>query len=168
MLKRRGTLYESGRRSGAWVKWKQPYATLDVVITAAERGHGKRASVLSDYTFAVRTEDGYLNVGKAYSGLTDEEIRELTELLQGMVIGHYGPVLAVRPEIVLEVAFDAIQKSTRHKSGYAMRFPRIVRWRRDKRPEDVDTLDRVRELHDSQGKYSDQARSRASRACPLS
>ncbi|HWR53926.1 MAG TPA: ATP-dependent DNA ligase [Bryobacteraceae bacterium] len=154
VLKRRGTLYESGRRSGAWVKWKQPYATLDVVITAAERGHGKRASVLSDYTFAVRTEDGYLNVGKAYSGLTDVEIRELTEMLQGMVIGHYGPVLAVRPEIVLEVAFDAIQKSTRHKSGYAMRFPRIVRWRRDKRPEDVDTLDRVRELHDSQGKLS--------------
>jgi DNA ligase-1 len=152
VLKRRGTLYESGRRSGAWVKWKQPYATLDVVVTAAERGHGKRAAVLSDYTFAVRTEDGYLNVGKAYSGLTDEEIRELTGLLRGMVIGHYGPVLAVRPEIVLEVAFDAIQKSTRHKSGYALRFPRIVCWRRDKRPEDVDTLDRVRELHDGQGK----------------
>lgn len=150
VLKRRGTPYESGCRSGAWVKWKQPYATLDVVITAAERGHGKRASVLSDYTFAVRTEDGYLNVGKAYSGLTDEEIRELTELLRGMVIGHYGPVLAVRPEIVLEIAFDAIQKSTRHKSGYALRFPRIVRWRRDKGPEHIDTLDRVRELHEAQ------------------
>ncbi len=149
VLKRRGSLYESGRRSGEWVKWKQPYATLDVVITAAEQGHGKRATVLSDYTFAVRAGDEFLNVGKAYSGLTDEEIRELTRLLRASVVGRYGPVLAVRPEIVLEVAFDGIQKSTRHKSGYAMRFPRIVRWRRDKSPDEVDTLDRVKALYEA-------------------
>lgn len=149
VLKRRGSLYESGRRSGEWVKWKQPYATLDVVITAAEQGHGKRATVLSDYTFAVRAGGEFLNVGKAYSGLTDEEIRELTRLLRASVIGRYGPVLLVRPEIVLEVAFDGIQKSTRHKSGYAMRFPRIVRWRRDKTPAEIDTLDRVKALYEA-------------------
>ncbi len=149
VLKRRGSVYESGRRSGEWVKWKQPYATLDVVITAAEQGHGKRATVLSDYTFAVRGDGELLNVGKAYSGLTDEEIRELTRLLRAAVVGRHGPVLSVRPEIVLEVAFDGIQKSLRHKSGYAMRFPRIVRWRRDKRPEQIDTLERVKALYEA-------------------
>ncbi len=148
VLKRRGSKYESGRRSGEWIKWKQPYATLDVVVTAAEQGHGKRATVLSDYTFAVRSGEEFLNVGKAYSGLTDEEIRELTRLFRASATGRYGPVLAVRPEIVLEVAFDAVQRSSRHKSGYALRFPRIVRWRRDKKPDEIDTLDRVRELHD--------------------
>jgi DNA ligase-1 len=149
VLKRRGSPYESGRRSGRWVKWKRPYATLDVVITAAEQGHGKRATVLSDYTFAVRGDGKFLNVGKAYSGLTDEEIRELTRLLRGAVVGRYGPVLAVRPEIVLEVAFDGIRKSSRHTSGYAMRFPRIVRWRRDKRPEEIDTIERVKVLYEA-------------------
>ncbi len=157
VLKRRGSLYESGRRSGEWVKWKQPYATLDVVVTAAEQGHGKRATVLSDYTFAVRAGDEFLNVGKAYSGLTDEEIRELTRLLRASVVGRYGPVLAVRPEIVLEVAFNGIQKSSRHKSGYAMRFPRIVRWRRDKRPDEVDTIDRVTALYEASVARSRQA-----------
>ncbi len=149
VLKRRSSIYESGRRSGEWVKWKQPYATLDVVVTAAEQGHGKRATVLSDYTFAVRSGDELVNVGKAYSGLTDSEIRELTRLFREIAVERYGPVLAVRPEVVLEVAFDSIQKSARHKSGYALRFPRIVRWRRDKKPEDADTLARVRELYES-------------------
>jgi DNA ligase-1 len=146
VLKRRGSLYESGRRSGAWIKWKQPYATLDVVVTAAERGHGKRAGVLSDYTFAVRSARGFVNVGKAYSGLTDEEIRELTGIFERSAAARRGPVFAVPPEVVLEVAFNGVQKSARHTSGYALRFPRIVRWRRDKGPRDIDTLDRVREL----------------------
>jgi DNA ligase-1 len=149
VLKRRGSLYESGRRSGTWVKWKRPYATLDVVVTAAEQGHGRRATVLSDYTFAIRAGDQFLNVGKAYSGLTDEEIRELTRIFRASAVGRYGPVLAVRPEVVLEVAFDGVQQSARHKSGFALRFPRIVRWRRDKRPEDTDTLERVRELFEA-------------------
>jgi DNA ligase-1 len=152
VLKRRGSRYESGRRSGEWIKWKQPYATLDVVITAVEQGHGKRATVLSDYTFGVRSGDEFVNVGKAYSGLTDAEIRELTGILRASSRGRYGPVLAVRPEIVLEVAFDGIQKSPRHKSGYALRFPRIVRWRRDKRPDEVDTIERVRELYEAPGR----------------
>jgi len=147
VLKRKGSVYEPGRRSGAWHKLKRPYATLDVVITAAEQGSGKRATMFSDYTFAVRSENGFVNVGKAYSGLTDEEIRELTRLLRAASTDRFGRVMLVKPEIVLEVAFDGIQKSPRHKSGYALRFPRIVRWRRDKRPEDADDLSRVDALY---------------------
>lgn len=147
VLKRRGSVYESGKRSGTWLKVKRPYATLDVVITAAEQGHGKRATMLSDYTFAVRSGSGFLNVGKAYSGLTDSEIRELTRLLRASATERFGHVLLVQPEIVLEVAFDTVQKSSRHKSGYALRFPRIVRWRRDKRPQDADDLQTVEALY---------------------
>lgn len=154
VLKRRGSRYEAGRRGGAWLKWKRPLATLDVVITAAEQGHGKRAGVLSDYTFAVRAGDRFVNVGKAYSGLTDEEIRELTGRLRELAVARAGPVLLVRPEIVLEVAFNGVQKSTRHQSGFALRFPRIVRWRRDKRPEQIDDLDRVREIYQNQAPAS--------------
>lgn len=149
LLKRRGSLYEPGKRSGAWYKLKRPYATLDVVITAAEQGHGKRATMLSDYTFAVRAGDTFLNVGKAYSGLTDPEIRELTRILRSDAVGKFGRVIAVKPQVVLEVAFDGIQKSPRHKSGFALRFPRIVRWRQDKRPEEVDDLERVKALYES-------------------
>jgi DNA ligase-1 len=147
VLKRKGSLYEPGRRSGAWHKLKRPYATLDVVITAAEQGNGRRATVFSDYTFAVRSENGFVNVGKAYSGLTDEEIRQLTKLLRAASTDRFGRVMLVKPEIVLEVAFDGVQKSPRHKSGYALRFPRIVRWRQDKRPEDCDDLARVEALY---------------------
>lgn len=147
VLKRTGSPYEAGRRGGAWIKVKKAYATLDVVITAAEQGRGRRATMLSDYTFAVRDGERYLNVGKAYSGLTDDEIRELTKLLRSLGGERFGRVLLVKPEIVLEVAFDGIQKSPRHKSGFAMRFPRIVRWRRDKTVEEIDTIDRVRELY---------------------
>jgi DNA ligase-1 len=149
LLKRAGSVYEPGRRTGQWVKVKRPYATLDVVITAAEQGHGRRATMLSDYTFAVRAGDRYLNIGKAYSGLTDDEIRELTRLLRAAATERYGRVTLVRPEIVLEVAFDGIQKSPRHKSGFALRFPRILRWRKDKRPDQVDDLDRVVQLYQS-------------------
>ncbi len=149
MLKKRGSVYESGKRSGAWYKLKRAYASLDVVITAAEQGQGKRATVLSDYTFAVRSGDTFLNVGKAYSGLTDSEIRELTRILRAGALDRFGRVVLVRPEVVLEVAFDGIQKSLRHKSGFALRFPRILRWRRDKSPENCDDLARVQQLYDS-------------------
>jgi DNA ligase 1 len=149
LLKRQGSLYEPGRRGGAWLKIKRAFATLDVVITAAEQGHGKRATVLSDYTFAVRDGDQFLNIGKAYTGLTDEEIRQLTRLLRESAVGRYGRVQLVEPRHVLEVGFDGIQRSPRHKSGFALRFPRILHWRRDKRPADCDTLDRVRELYQS-------------------
>jgi len=149
ILKRAGSLYESGKRGGNWLKVKKPYGTLDVVVTAAEQGHGRRASVLSDVTFAVRSGDRFLNVGKAYSGLTDEEIRQLTVLFKAATVERYGRVSLLRPEVVLEVAFDGVQKSPRHKSGYALRFPRIVRWRQDKGPADCDTLERVRELYEA-------------------
>jgi DNA ligase-1 len=149
LLKRRGSVYESGKRSGAWYKLKRPYATLDVVITATEQGHGRRATVLSDYTFAVRSGVSFVNIGKAYSGLTDEEVRTLTRILRSYAVEKFGRVLLVKPEVVLEVAFDGIQKSPRHKSGYALRFPRIVRWRRDKKPAECDDLERVRTLYES-------------------
>ena len=147
VVKRKGSPYEPGKRSGAWLKIKRPQGTLDVVITAAETGSGRRAVYLSDYTFAVRDGDRYLNVGKAYSGLTDDEVRALTRILRGISKEKFGKVILVEPEVVLEVAFDGIQKSPRHKSGYALRFPRIVAWRRDKKPEEADTLDRVKEMH---------------------
>lgn len=149
LLKRAGSIYEPGRRTGQWVKVKRPFATLDVVITAAEQGHGRRATMLSDYTFAVRSGDRFLNVGKAYSGLTDDEIRELTKLLRASATERYGRVMLVKPEIVLEVAFDGIQKSPRHKSGFALRFPRILRWRQDKRADQVDDLERVVQLYEA-------------------
>jgi len=147
MLKRCDSTYEFGRRGRAWLKLKRPFATLDVVITAAEIGHGKRAGLLSDYTFAVLGPQGrFLNVGKAYSGLTDVEIGWMTRRLKALTRDRRGSVHLVRPEIVLEVAFDGIQESPRHTSGYALRFPRIVRIREDKGPQDVDTLETVRAL----------------------
>jgi DNA ligase-1 len=131
------------------MKVKRPHGTLDVVVTAAEQGSGRRAIYLSDYTFAVRDGDRYLNVGKAYSGLTDLEVRELTRILRALATERFGKVVVVKPEVVLEVAFDGVQKSPRHKSGFALRFPRIVRWRKDKTVEEADTLDRVRELYET-------------------
>jgi DNA ligase-1 len=138
--------YTPGRRGKQWIKLKRALATLDVVITGAERGHGRRRHVLSDYTFAVRaseTDPTLLNVGKAYNGLTDAEIAELTTRLDGLTIQRFGRFHQVRPEIVLEVTFDIVQRSARHKAGYALRFPRIVRIRDDKPPAEIDTLARV-------------------------
>ncbi len=147
LLQRRGCLYEPGKRSGAWQKLKRPYGTLDVVVTAAEQGSGRRANYFSDYTFAVRCGDTFLNVGKAYSGLTDSEVKELTKVLRSASTDRFGPMMVVRPAVVLEVAFDGVQKSARHRSGYALRFPRILRWRRDKKPGDCDDLARVEALY---------------------
>ena len=142
--------YTPGRRGLAWLKLKRPLATLDVVVTAVEWGHGKRRGVLSDYTFAVKnTRTGKLvNVGKAYSGLTDAEIADYTNRFLGMTVEDQGYRRMVRPEVVLEVAFDSIQHSGRHMSGYALRFPRIVRIRDDKPVDEIDTLERVEELYD--------------------
>ncbi|HEY6929504.1 MAG TPA: ATP-dependent DNA ligase [Thermoanaerobaculia bacterium] len=147
MFKRTDSVYQAGKRGRAWRKWKKATATLDVVVTAVEQGHGKRAGMLSDYTFAVRDGDTFLNIGKAYSGLTDEEIRKMGSRFRKITVGRYGPVRAVTAEVVLEVAFDTIQKSNRHKSGFALRFPRIARLRPDKTPADINTLDDVRELY---------------------
>ena len=142
--------YTPGRRGLAWLKLKRPLATLDVVVTAVEWGHGKRKGVLSDYTFAVKdTKTGRLvNVGKAYSGLTDAEIATMTERFLTLTIDDRGWARIVKPEVVLEVAFDSIQHSTRHASGYALRFPRIVHIRDDKPVDEIDTLERVAELYE--------------------
>jgi len=147
MLKSRDSTYQAGKRGRAWRKYKKALATLDVVVTAVQQGNGKRAGMLSDYTFAVRDGERFVNIGKAYSGLTDEEIRKMGTHFRKITVGRYGPVRAVLPEVVLEVSFDSIQKSARHKSGFALRFPRIVRLRPDKAPADVDTLERVAELY---------------------
>jgi DNA ligase-1 len=142
--------YTPGRRGLAWLKLKRPLATLDVVVTAVEWGHGKRRGVLSDYTFAVLdiSSGKLVNVGKAYTGLTDAEIATMTKRFLDITVEDLGHVRIVRPEVVLEVAFDSIQLSGRHKSGYALRFPRIVRIRDDKPVEEIDTVERVAELYD--------------------
>jgi DNA ligase-1 len=147
MVKMPGSAYSPGKRGKSWLKVKRALATLDVVVTAVEWGHGKRNKMLSDYTFAVLGPEGQLlNVGKAYSGLTDVEIIEMTEWFKEHTIRDFGRARLVEPLIVIEVAFDKIQPSARHKSGYALRFPRIVRLRPDKRPRDASTLDEVRAL----------------------
>lgn len=150
MVKHVDAPYEAGRRGSAWRKVKRALATLDVVITRAERGHGKRAGVLSDYTFAVWNGDRLAEIGRAYSGLTDAEIDALTAKLEGLTIEQSGPFHLVQPRVVLEVAFDGIQSSTRHDSGYALRFPRIARVREDKQARDADTLTTVKALFDAQ------------------
>jgi DNA ligase-1 len=146
MIKDPGSPYTPGRRGKSWLKLKRELATLDVVVTAVEYGHGKRIGVLSDYTFAVQDSDRLLNIGKAYSGLTDVEIAEMTKWFLEHTIEDQGFRRTVEPKIVLEVAFNNIMKSDRHSSGYALRFPRIVRLRPDKLPEEVDTLERAREI----------------------
>lgn len=148
VLKRRDSPYQAGKRGRAWRKWKKALASIDVVVTAVEQGHGKRAGMLSDYTFAVREDDRFVNIGKAYSGLSDEEIRSLSTQFRKSTVARFGPVRSVRPEVVIEVSFDSLQKSARHKSGFALRFPRIVRLRPDKSPADVTTLQEVRELYE--------------------
>jgi DNA ligase-1 len=150
MVKDPSSPYTPGRRGLAWLKLKRPLATLDVLVTAVEWGHGKRKGVLSDYTFAVRdTETRKLvNVGKAYTGLTDAEIAVMTERFQAISLENLGWGYAVKPEVVLEVAFDSIQHSNRHASGFALRFPRIVRIRDDKPVDEIDTLARVEELYE--------------------
>lgn len=142
--------YTPGRRGKSWIKLKRELDTLDVVIVAAEFGHGKRAGMISDYTFAVNDAGDLKIIGKAYSGLTDSEIIEITGLLKEITIGDLGYKLMVKPQIILEVAFDAVQKSTRHNSGFALRFPRIVRIRKDKSLEQIDTLERVSRIYSNQ------------------
>ncbi len=146
MIKDPESPYTPGRRGKSWLKLKRELATLDVVVTAAEYGHGKRIGVLSDYTFAVRDGDRLLNIGKAYSGLTDAEIADMTKWFLEHTIEDQGFRRIVEPKVVLEVAFNNVMKSDRHSSGYALRFPRIVRLRPDKLPEEADTLERVKEI----------------------
>lgn len=152
MLKAAGSSYQPGRRGLAWAKLKRELATLDVVVTGAEFGHGKRAGILSDYTFAVRRAGGgeLLNVGKAYSGLTDAEIAEMSAWMVEHTLQNQGHFRTVEPLMVLEVAFNNIMRSGRHVSGFAIRFPRIIRIRTDKPVSEIDTVERVEEIYQSQ------------------
>ncbi len=150
MIKDLDSLYTPGRRGKSWLKMKRELATLDVVVTAVEYGHGKRIGVLSDYTFAVWDNDRLVNIGKAYSGLTDAEILAMTKWFLAHKISERGLRLEVEPKIVLEVAFNNMMLSTRHESGYALRFPRIVRLRPDKLPEDADTVETVKKIFEQQ------------------
>ena len=151
MLKSPSSTYSPGRRGGAWLKLKGHLPTLDCVVTAAEYGHGKRRGTLSDYTFAVWKGDQLVNIGKAYSGVTDAEIAELTALFKSIATSDNGRVFQVEPKVVFEIAFDQITESDRHAGGYALRFPRIKRIRTDKAPADADTIERVREIYESVG-----------------
>jgi DNA ligase-1 len=156
VVKAPDSVYTPGRRGKSWLKYKKALATLDCVVTAAEYGHGKRRSALSDVTFAVRRDNELVNIGKAYSGLTDAEIEMLTKHFQATTTSRHGPVHVVEPTIVLEIAFDRIQESTRHKSGYALRFPRIAHLRDDKTVDQISTIDEVRRIYEGQLKRERQ------------
>ena len=146
MLKKLDAPYGVGRRKGGWWKWKLDPYSIDAVMVYAQPGHGRRALLHTDYTFAVRDGDVLIPFAKAYSGLTDDEIRELDAWIRRNTIEKFGPVRAVKPEQVFELGFEGIQASTRHKSGIAVRFPRILRWRKDKAAADADTMATLRSL----------------------
>jgi DNA ligase-1 len=146
MLKRRASAYGVGRPKGDWWKWKIDPLAIDAVLIYAQPGHGRRASLMTDYTFGVWHAGDLVPVAKAYSGLTDAEIRLVDAFIRRNTLERHGPVRIVRPELVFELHFEAVQISTRHRSGIAVRFPRMNRWRQDKRPEDADTLDTLRAL----------------------
>jgi len=146
MLKRLGSPYRAGRKRGDWWKWKIDPYSVDCVLIYAQPGNGRRASLFTDYTFGVWDNGALVPFAKAYSGLTDEEIREVDAWVRRNTIETFGPVHSVKPELVFELAFEGIQPSSRHRSGIAVRFPRMARWRHDKKPEDADTLDTLRAL----------------------
>lgn len=150
VLKHKQSPYGAGRRRGGWWKWKIDPYTIDAVLIYAQSGHGRRASLYTDYTFGIWRDGALVPFAKAYSGLSDEEIKEVDRFIRANTIERYGPVRAVKPELVFELAFEAIQRSTRHKSGIAVRFPRILRWRRDKTPVDADSLTTIESMLASQ------------------
>ena len=146
MLKRKDSPYRDGRRKGDWWKWKIDPLTIDGVMIYAQSGHGRRANLFTDFTFAVRDGNDLVPFTKAYSGLTDAEFREITAWVRKNTVERYGPVRAVTPEHVFEIAFEGIQASPRHKSGVALRFPRMARWRRDKPVSEANTLDDLKAM----------------------
>jgi len=149
MLKRLDSPYHSGRKRGDWWKWKiNPY-TVDTVLIYAQKGSGRRANFYTDYTFAVRDGEKLITVAKAYSGLTDKEIKEVDAFVKRNAVEKFGPVRTVKPELVFEIAFEGIAESKRHKAGLALRFPRILRWRKDKKVEEINTLEDLRQLLNS-------------------
>ncbi|HEU0299889.1 MAG TPA: ATP-dependent DNA ligase [Longimicrobium sp.] len=152
MLKRMDSPYGVGRRKGGWWKWKVEPFTIDAVLIYAQRGHGRRASLYTDYTFGVWKDGELVPFAKAYSGLTDEEIRRVDSFVRRNTVQRFGPVRTVKPELVFELAFEGIQRSPRHKSGVAVRFPRMLRWRPDKKPEDADSLETIVQMLEAEGR----------------
>jgi DNA ligase-1 len=148
MLKRKSATYQVGRRRGDWWKWKIDPLSIDAVMIYAQKGHGRRADLYTDYTFAVWDGDKLVPFAKAYSGLTDQEINKVDYFIKRNTLEKFGPVRTVKPELVFEIGFEGINRSTRHKSGVALRFPRILRWRHDKPKEEADTLETLKALLD--------------------
>jgi DNA ligase-1 len=146
MLKHKHSPYHTGRKKGDWWKWKVDPLTIDAVMIYAQKGSGRRSSKYTDYTFAVKKEEGLVTVAKAYSGLTDAEITEISRWVNKNAIEKFGPVRTVKAELVFEIAFEGIALSNRHKSGVALRFPRIKRWRKDKTVAEIDTIESVKDL----------------------
>jgi len=152
MLKRRSSTYQVGRKRGDWWKWKIDPLVIDAVLVYAQKGHGRRSNLYTDYTFAVRDGDQLVTFAKAYSGLTDKELAEVDAFVKKNSLEKFGPVRTVKPELVFEIAFEGIAASSRHKSGVALRFPRINRWRKDKTPADIDTLGALKKMLEMYGK----------------
>lgn len=146
MLKRKSGSYQVGRKTGDWWKWKIDPLTIDAVMIYAQKGHGRRSNLYTDYTFAVRDGDKLVSFTKAYSGLTDKEFALVDAFVKNNAVEKFGPVRTVKPELVFEIAFEGIAASNRHKSGVALRFPRINRWRKDKKPDEINTLDDLKQL----------------------
>ncbi|SEM85966.1 DNA ligase-1 [Chryseobacterium taichungense] len=146
MLKQKNSLYHSGRKKGDWWKWKINPLTIDAVLIYAQKGSGRRSAYYTDYTFAVKNEDKLVTIAKAYSGLTDKEIMEVSKFVNKNAIEKFGPVRTVKAELVFEIAFEGIGFSNRHKSGVALRFPRILRWRKDKTVDEIDDLEEIKKL----------------------
>jgi DNA ligase-1 len=146
MLKRRDSPYLAGRKKGDWWKWKIDPLTVDAVMIYAQAGSGRRANLFTDFTFAVKNGNDLVPFTKAYSGLTDAEFRQITTWVKRNTMQRFGPVRSVTPEHVFEIAFEGIQASPRHKSGIALRFPRMLRWRQDKPLDEINTLDDLKEM----------------------
>ncbi len=152
MLKRKSSAYQVGRKVGDWWKWKIDPLVIDAVMIYAQKGHGRRSNLYTDYTFAVKDGDKLVSFAKAYSGLTDKEFAQVDYFVKNNSIEKFGPVRTVKPELVFEIAFEGIAASKRHKSGVALRFPRMSRWRKDKKPEDINTLEDLQKLLETYGK----------------
>jgi DNA ligase-1 len=152
MLKRKSSTYQVGRRRGDWWKWKIDPLTIDAVMVYAQKGAGRRSNLYTDYTFAVRDGDKLVPFTKAYSGLTDKEFAQVDAFVKRNSLEKFGPVRTVKPELVFEIAFEGIAASNRHKSGVALRFPRMSRWRHDKKPDEINTLADLKEMLEVYGK----------------
>jgi DNA ligase-1 len=152
MLKRKASIYQVGRRRGDWWKWKVDPLTIDCVMIYAQKGSGRRSNLYTDYTFAVKDGDKLVSFTKAYSGLTDKEFAQVDNFVKRNSLEKFGPVRTVKPELVFEIAFEGIAASNRHKSGVALRFPRMVRWRKDKKVDDINTLDDLKKMLEVYGK----------------